>query len=407
MDAHADASEMAGGRPAERTRIMEAVHDQVRRAAAISAALSLVAVSGTACGRGAAPPPTPPPSVAVAEVVKQDVPVQMEWVSTLDGYVNANIKPQVTGYLVAQTYVEGSYVKQGDVLFAIDPRPFQAQLAQVRAQMAQAQAQLGKATRDVARDIPLAEGRAIARSQLEDDVQAKRAAAATLEAARAAVRNAELNLEFTKVRSLTDGIAGIAQAQLGDLVGQSTVLTSVSRVDPIKAYVSLSEREYLQFVGGDGSSAELRPFPDGDIALELLLDGGNAYPHQGRFVIADRQVDPKTGTIRVAAAFPNPGNVLRPGQFGRVRATVSVRRDALLVPQRAVSELQGMHQVAVVGNDNKVAIRQVKVGPRVGTSWVIDDGVAQGEKVVVEGIQKIRDGAQVTPAPFQPVADTR
>ena len=333
-------------------------------------------------------------------MVQQDVPLRTEWVTTLDGYVNARIRPQVTGYLVEQSYVEGSYVKKDDVLFEIDPRPFQAALDQVRAQLAQAEAQLGRATRDVERDIPLAAARAISRSQLETDTQLKLAAAATVDSARAAVKTARLNLEFTRVRSLTDGLAGIAKGQLGDLVGPSTLLTSVSRLDPIKAYVAISEREYLQFVGGVNGEVAAHPFPDGDTPLELVLAGGVVYPHPGKFVLSDREVDPATGTIRIAGAFPNPGNILRPGQFGRVRATVAVKQGALLVPQRAVSELQGSYQVAVVGNDNKVAIRPVKVGARVGTLWVIEDGLTAGDKVVAEGIQKVRDGLVVNPVPF-------
>jgi membrane fusion protein (multidrug efflux system) len=337
----------------------------------------------------------------VVDVVAQDVPLRLTWVATLDGYVNAKIQPQVTGYLVKQSYVEGSYVNKGDVLFEIDPRPFQAALDQARGQKAQADAQLGRASLDVERDIPLAESRAIARSQLENDIQTKLAAAAAVDSAKAAVKTSQLNLEFTKVRSLTDGIAGIARGQLGDLVGPSTLLTSVSRLDPIKAYVAISEREYLQFVGGFTGSAEARPFPNGDAPLDLLLDNGTVYPHPGKFVLADRQVDPATGTIRIAAAFPNPGNILRPGQFGRVRATIAVKHGALVVPQRAVTELQGSYQIAVVGKDDKVEIRPVKVGARVGAMWVIEDGVAAGEKVVAEGVQKVRDGVAVKPVPFQ------
>jgi RND family efflux transporter MFP subunit len=376
----------------------------VLRGAARAAALSLLAVLPLACRKVTAAPLSPPTTVAVVDVVKQDVPLRMQWVATLDGYVNARIQPQVTGYLVRQNYVEGSFVKKGDVLFDIDPRPFQAALDQARGQKAQAEAQLGRAARDVERDTPLAAARAIARSQLDNDVQAKLAAAAAVDSARAAVTTAQLNMEFTKVRSLTDGIAGIARGQLGDLVGPSTLLTSVSRLDPIKAYVAISEREYLQFVGGVDGTAAARPFPNADTPLELLLDGGTAYPHPGKFVLGDRGVDPATGTIRIAAAFPNPGNILRPGQFGRVRAIVAVKQGALLLPQRAVTELQGTYQIAVVGKDDKVAIRLVKVGARVGTMWVIEDGLALGEKVVAEGVQKVRDGMSVTPVPFQPPA---
>ncbi|TMB05334.1 MAG: efflux RND transporter periplasmic adaptor subunit [Deltaproteobacteria bacterium] len=373
------------------------------RGTARAAALSLLVVLPLACSNGKAAPPPPPATVAVVDVLRQDVPVRTQWVATLDGYVNARIQPQVTGYLVKQNYVEGSFVKKGEVLFEIDPRPFQAVLDQARGQKAQAEAQLGRAARDVERDTPLAAARAIARSQLDNDIQAKLAAAASVESAKAAVKTAQLNLEFTKVRSLTDGIAGIARGQIGDLVGPATLLTSVSRLDPIKAYVAISEREYLRFVGGFNGGAA-RPFPNGDTPLELLLEDGTVYPRPGKFVLADRQVDAATGTIRIAAAFSNPGNILRPGQFGRVRATLGVTQGALLVPQRAVTELQGSYQIAVVSKDNKVAIRPVKVGARVGMMWVIEDGLAADEKVVAEGVQKVRDGAPVTPVPFQPPA---
>jgi RND family efflux transporter MFP subunit len=265
--------------------------------------------------------------------------------------------------------------------------------------------QLARAARDVERDAPLAEARAIPRSQFENEVATERAAAAALEAANAAVKAAELNLEFTKVRSLTDGVAGIAKAQLGDLVSPTTLLTSVSRVNPIRVYVSISEREYLRFVGGAGASPAARPFPDASMPLELVLADGSVYPHPGRFVLADRQVDSSTATIKVAAEFPNPGNTLRPGQFGRLRATIATTRGALLVPERAVTELQGGYQVAVVGPDQKVAIRPVKVGARVGTMLVIEDGVSVGEKVVAEGVQKVRDGVRVAPVAFQARAD--
>jgi membrane fusion protein (multidrug efflux system) len=381
---------------------MQTMTERVPRGAARVAALSLLAVLPSACSKGMAAPPPPPTTVAVVDVVKQDVPVRAQWVATLDGYVNARIQPQVTGYLVKQNYVEGSFVKKGDVLFEIDPRQFQAVLDQARGQKAQAEAQLGRAARDVERDTPLAAARAIARGQLDNDIQAKLAAAASVDSAKAAVQTAQLNLEFTKVRSLTDGIAGIARGQLGDLVGPSTLLTSVSRLDPIKAYVAISEREYLQFVGGVDGTAAARPFPNADTPLELILDGGTVYPHPGRFVLGDREVDSTTGTIRIAAAFANPGNILRPGQFGRVRAIIAVKQGALLLPQRAVTELQGTYQIAVVDKDDKVAIRAVKVGARVCTMWVIENGLALGEKVVAEGVQKVRDGMSVTPVPYQP-----
>ncbi len=343
-------------------------------------------------------PPPKPPDVEVTAVVQRDVPIYSEWVATLDGYVNAQIKPQVTGYLIKQNYKEGYFVRKGEVLWEIDPHPFQAVLDQAKAQLAQAQAQLGKTTLDVERDTPLAKEKAIAQQQLDNDIQARLAAKAAVESAKAQVEQAQINLGFTKVRSLIDGIAGIAQAQIGDLVGPNTLLTSVSQVDPIKAYISISEQEYLRFaekinavaLGKKTLQQVNPPIP------ELILVNG-IYPLKGSFIFTDRQVDLGTGTIRVAAAFPNPSNILRPGQYGRVRAATITKKGALLVPQRAVTELQGSYQVAVVGSDNKVSIRPVKVGERVGTMWIINEGLKPGERVVVEGVQKVRDGVPVSP----------
>jgi membrane fusion protein (multidrug efflux system) len=331
-------------------------------------------------------PPPPVANVEVTTVTQKDVPVYNEWVTTLDGYVNAIIQPQVSGYLVAQIYKEGSFVHKGDVLFEIDPRPFKVALEKAQGQLAQAQAQLGKATQDVDRDTPLAEAKAIAQSQLDDDVQAKLAAGAAVASAQADVDQAQLNLDFTDVKSLIDGIAGIAKGQIGDLVGPSTLLTTVSQVDPIKAYVSMSEAEYFRFTH--------TPSPE-DLAPELTLGNGETYPSKGAFIFADRQIDTGTGTILVAVSFSNPGNVLRPGQFGRVRAVMNVRKSALLVPQRAVIEIQGNNQVAVVGNDNKVTIKPVKIGETVGPMSVVEEGLQPNERIVVEGIQNVKDGAVV------------
>jgi RND family efflux transporter MFP subunit len=288
----------------------------------------------------AATPAPPPPDVTVAEVVKKDVPIASEWIATLDGYVNAQVRPQVSGYLVKRNYREGSAVRAGDVLFEIDPRPFEAALAQARAQLAQAQAQLGRTERDVERDTPLAREKAIAQSQMDNDIQANLAAQATVESARALILTAQLNVGFTKVTSLVDGVAAIATAQIGDLVGPTTLLTTVSQIAPIKAYFPVSEQEYLRMAGplNDGGSGQQAW---GKAGLELLLSDGSVYPKKGSFLAADREVDPKTGTIRMSATFPNPGNILRPGQYGRVRATTRTLVDARLVPQRAVIELQG------------------------------------------------------------------
>ena len=362
--------------------------------------LAAISAAQSACRSEAAPPPPPPPSVALVKVVQKDVPITREWIATLDGQVNAEIQPQVNGYLVRQTYTEGTQVTQGQVLFEIDPRPFRASLEQSRAQLAQAKAQLGKANLDLERDKPLAEARAIARSQLDNDVQARLAALAAVDSAQATVRQAELNLEFTRVRSLVDGIAGVARGQIGDLVGPTTVLTTVSQVDPIKAWVSISEQEYLRFAAATEQGGQ--PLPGQDGGAELILGDGSVHPHRGKFVLADRQVDPTTGTIRILASFPNPTRLLRPGQFGRVRAVTRLVRGALLIPQRAVSELQGTYQVAVVGADNKASIRPVELGARVGSMWIVEKGLAAGDSIVAEGVQKVRDGAPVTPVAVDP-----
>jgi RND family efflux transporter MFP subunit len=342
--------------------------------------------------KAAAPPPQP--EVAVVAVVQQDVPIYGEWVATLDGYVNAQIQPQVTGYIVNQTYKEGSFVRKGQILFQIDPRPFQALLDQAKAQLAQAQAQLGKTKLDVDRDTPLAKERAIAQSQLDNDIQANLAAQASVKSAEAQVEQAQLNLDFTHVTSLVDGIAGIAQVQIGNLVSPTTVLTSVSQVNPIKAYFPISEQEYMHYAARINAHNQ-QEVPSDAPPFDLVLADGTVYPRKGTLLLTDRQVDVTTGSIRLVCAFPNPNNILRPGQFGRVRAAGETRIGALLVPQRAVTELQGTYQVAVVGGDNKVTLQPVKVGERVGTMWIIESGVHPGDLVVVEGLQKVRDGSSV------------
>jgi membrane fusion protein (multidrug efflux system) len=342
------------------------------------------------CQSHQAPPASPVSNVEVTGVIQQDVPVYSEWVTTLDGYVNADIQPQVSGYLVSQVYKEGSFVHKGDVLFEIDPRPFKVVLEHAQGELAQAQAQLGKVTEDVNRDTPLAQVKAIAQSQLDDDIQARLAAKAAVESAQADVDQAQLNLGFTEVKSLIDGIAGIAKGQIGDLVGPTTLLTTVSQVDPIKAYVSMTESEYSIYSQTSPS----------DLAPELILQDEKTYSLKGSFIFADRQINTGTGTILVAVSFPNPGNILRPGQFGRVRAVMSVKKNALLIPQRAVTELQGGDQIAVVGADDKVTIKTVKVGETVGSMWVIEEGLQADDRVVVEGVQNVKDGSVVNPTPM-------
>ena len=336
----------------------------------------------------------------VVRVVQKDVPIYSEWVGTLDGYVNAQIQPQVTGYLIKQDYREGSFVHQGDVLFEIDPRPFQAVLDQAKAQLAQAEAQLGAATLNVKRDIPEAQAQAIPQSQLDNDTQAKLAAKAAVEAGQAAVEQAQLNLGYTKVRSLIDGIAGIAQVQVGNLVAPSTVLTGVSQINPIKAYFPISSVEYLRIAGRVGPGTMNLLSSANPVPLQLILPNGDTYGYKGKILFANRQIDAQTGTIQLVGAFPNPGNILRPGQTGRVRVVTELRKGALLVPQRAVTELQGSYQSAVLQPGNKIAIRTVQVGEQVGSMWIINQGLTLGEQVVAEGTQSVRDGMAVTPEPY-------
>jgi membrane fusion protein (multidrug efflux system) len=353
----------------------------------------------------ASQPPPPPPDVSVVTVTPERVVLTSEWIATLDGYVNAQIRPQVSGYLVKRGYEEGATVRKGQVLFEIDPRPLEAALAQARAQLGEAQAQLGKTEQDLRRDRPLAEQRAIAQSQLDNDVQANLAAQAAVNSATAAVETAQLNVGFTKVTSLIDGVAAIATAQIGDLVGPSTLLTTVSQTDPIKAYFPLSEQEYLQMAprinGRGGAKAPWQ----GGTGVTLVLADGRVYPRQGTFLAADREIDPKTGTIRISALFPNPDRLLRPGQYGRVRAETRVRNDALLVPERAVTQLQSAYHVRVVGPDNVVNTRTVTPGDRLDGRWVIDSGLAPGTRVIVEGAAT-RDGTVVNPKPFTPETKT-
>ena len=413
---------------------------------------------------------TRPLDVQVVKVEPADVPLYSEWIGTTDGMVNAEIKAQVTGYLLRQDYKEGSFVKKGQLLFEIDPRPFQAaldqangqvaqyqgqleqaisqvtqaeaqagqansQLSQAQAQLAQAEANQVKAQLDENKYAPLAEQKAVTQQDYDNAVQSNVVAKAQVEAAkagvetaraqlraanaqignakatiatakgqiengRAAARTAELNLGFTRVVSPIDGIAGIAQAQVGNLITTtSNPLTTVSTLDPIKVYFTLSEKDYLKYTKTNLIGAQ----PGESVArleLELILSDGSKYPQNGSFFFADRQVDPKTGAIRLAGIFPNPGNVLRPGQYGRVRAVTSTKEEALLVPQRAVTELQGIFQVAVVGADNKIEIRAVKVGDHSGAMWIIEDGLKPGETVVAAGTQKVRPGAVVNPQPY-------
>jgi RND family efflux transporter MFP subunit len=354
------------------------------------------------------------PDVEVVQVQKEDVPIYAEWIGTLDGLVNADVRAQVTGYLLKQGYQEGAFVKQGQLLFQIDPRPFQAALDQAQGQLAQAHAALANAQAvqrrtelDVQRYKPLAEQQAASQQDLDNSVQNNLAAIATVETAKAqiktyeaAVETAKINLDFTRLIAPIDGIAGQAQLQVGALVTPgSGIVTSVSTVDPIKVYFTVGEPQYLawrQRFPTDASRAQA----DKELRLQLILADGSTYPHEGKFYFADRQVNETTGAIRIAGLFSNPNNILRPGGYGKVRAVIRKQPGALLVPQRAVSELQGGYQVAVVGADNKVDVRTVTVGDRVDNRWIIASGLNPGDRVVAEGVQRMHTGVHVNPKPF-------
>ena len=345
-------------------------------------------------------PASPPLAVEVATVIQKDVPITKEWIGSLEGYVNADIRPQVTGYVLRQVYKEGTFVRRGDVLFEIDPRQFQAALGQAKGVLAQTEAALSKARLDVARFTPLVAQRAVSQQELDNAVAAEHQAQANVDSARAAVEQAQLNLGWTKVTSPIDGIAGIAKSQVGDLVNGQTTMTTVSVVDPIKVYFNPSEQEYMAWAQKRGPVDAVLSIPPQDKGmLALTLSDGTAYPLRGDPVLANRNVDVKTGTIQVEGVFPNPKHLLRPGQYAKVRAAMDIKKGALLVPQRAVSELQGLYQVAVVGPDNKIEIRPVQTGDRIDSLWIIEKGLSPGERIVVEGIQKVKPGMVVNPKP--------
>ena len=358
--------------------------------------LSLVLLAG--CKRAPAPVAAAPIPVPVVAATSENVVVTGEWVATTDGYVNAQIQPQASGYLVRQNYAEGSVVKKDQVLFEIDPRPLQAVADQTTGSLAQAQAQMELAAINVKRDTPLAAAHALAQSTLDTDLKTLEADKAAVTTAQANVEAAQLNVGFTKVRSLIDGVAGLAQLQVGSLVGTTSVLTSVSQLDPIKVYFFISEQEYLAL------STRVRTSGRGDlvsngnaIPLTLTLSNGKVYPHKGRIIFVDRSVSAQTGSLKLAASFDNPGNLLRPGQFGRVTAETEVLQGAVLIPQRAVNVLQGLDQVAVVTPDNTAHIKTVQLGPQKGQKVVVSSGLKAGDEVVTEGLDKLRDGMKVDP----------
>jgi membrane fusion protein (multidrug efflux system) len=375
---------------------------QFRSISSLMALISILVVSG--CDKAAPPPPPPPAIVEVTEVIQKDVPIHQEWVGTLDGMVNAVILAQVSGYLIKQNYQEGQMIKKGQLLYEIDPKTFQANLDAARSNLARQEAILKTARLDLARVERLLPERAVSVRDRDNAVGREATAEAEVLTAKAAIDSAQLELGFSKIYSPIDGIAGISKAQLGNLVGPGSAnaqLTTISQLDPIKAYIPLSEQEYLQFARNKQNEQQ-----QGNQSLELILADGSVYPHPGKFFFADREVNVKTGTIQVAILFPNPGNLLRPGQYAKVRGVVKNKTNAMLVPQRAVGEIQGRNMVAVVKPDNTVALKPVKAAETIGNLWVIDEGLQPGEKVIVEGIQKARPGATVDPKPYAEAAAT-
>ena len=377
------------------------------RIAALAALTGVFILGGgllSGCGKkvsASASTQQPAMNVTVVKAAQLDVPLTGEWVGTLDGYVNAQIQPQATGYLISQNYREGSQVEKGQVLFEIDPRPFEAAMQQAQGTLGQARAQLALAEINVNRDTPLAAQRAIARSQLDNDTQQKAQAEAVVRSAEAAVATANLNLGFTKVRSLITGVAGQATIQVGNLVSAQSVLTSVSQLDPIKVYFSVSDSEYLALTKRAGSGGSDLLHGASKIPLTLTLSDGEVYPEKGHVAFVDRQLNSQTGAIRIAASFPNRGNILRPGQFGRIKAETEVRHNAVLIPQVAVTELQGQQQVYTVGPNNTAHVNNITLGPQYGDSWIVESGLRSGSLVITDNLQKLREGAPVSPQPAE------
>jgi len=379
------------------TNIFQSSEQRSHIALYASVTLSAAAIFLAGCEKPAAPPQPPPTPVSVVHVQASDVPLGNEWVGTLDGNVNAQIQPQVSGYLVQQTYREGSSVTQGQVLFEIDPRPFQAVVDQATAQLEQAKAAYGLTQVNVNRDTPLAAAHAIAQSQLDTENAQMAQAEAAVKSAEANLHTAQLNLGFTHVRSLISGVAGQATTQVGNLVSQQSVLTSVSQLNPIRVYFSLSDKEYLALVGRLKHGGDDLLKSSDAVPLTLKLSDGTTFPYKGRIVFVDRQMNQQTGAIRVAATFPNPSNVLRPGQFGRVSANTEIAHNVILVPQAAVSDFQGQKQLYTVAPGNTVHVVNITVGPESGTDVVILSGISAGAEVITDNLQKLREGAPVNP----------
>ena len=364
----------------------------------VSTTLVLAVLLAAGCGEKEAPPPPPPPEVKVTPALQRDVPVYVEVIGQTRGSTEIEVRARVEGYLESVDYEEGSVVRKGQLLYTLDPRPFQANVAQARGLQAEAEAQLARARQDVVRYEPLVAKNAISRQEYETAVQVQRAAEASLNAAKAGVERARIDLSFTRIYAPASGIAGKTEVYPGTLVGrgQSELLTRISQVEKIHVRVSLPEKDFIQY---NRRGAERRRAGAPPLKFELLLSDGSVHPEKGELVFVDRAVDAQTGTILVEVAFPNPGGTVRPGQYARVRVAIDEKKGAILVPQRAVTELQGVYNVAVVKPDNTVEIRMVKAAERIGTLWVIDEGLKAGDRIVVEGVQKVRSGVKVTPRP--------
>jgi RND family efflux transporter MFP subunit len=372
---------------------------------AVLGLLVLGALIFVGCSRKQVQTDPPPPEVLVTTVTPQDVPRVLERVATLDGFINANINAQVQGYIISRDYTEGSVVKIGDPLFQIDPRPYEAALAQAKGTLAKDKATQVKTDADEKRALDLFNKQVISDQERDTAIAAAGSSRANVEADEAAVQQAQLNLGYTKIIAPIDGVAGFANAQVGDLVSPSSgPLTTISQIDPIKAVVTAGEAPFTDFVSRHPDPKERETYVK-SLQFELILGNGEVYPHKGKFYALDRSLDPKTGSIRYEVTFPNPGDLLRPGQFGKVRFVADMKKGAMVIPQEAVNELQGNYQVAVVGNDNKVSIRPVKMGERIGAMWEVTDGLKPGDRVIVQGVQKVREGSLVTVKEWSRPAD--
>ena len=381
MSPHRKRSIFALGRPRRQQQLLTAIS-------------TMVLLSCAGCSSTAEKPAPPPPTVTITPVIQGDVPISQEWVGTMAGNTDADIRPKVEGFLLTRLYDEGSFVDKGQVMFQLDKRQAQAAVEQATGNLERARAALGQAEIDVRRFTPLVAEKAVSQAELDKATSAEKAARATVDADQAGLDNAKLNLGWTTVTSPISGIAGVAKVAIGDLITPTTVMTTVSSVNPIYVDINISEQDYLRFRRDKSGQPPGRN-------LELILGDGTVHPGRGHVIVLNREVDTRTGTIQVRGEFPNPGNVLRPGQYARIRAIVEVRKNALLVPQRAVSELQGIYQVGVVTPDNQVTIKTVKIGPLSGDKLVIESGLAAGENVVVDGLQRVRSGMTVTPTAYK------